>query len=245
MHADLERLIALQKIDSAIHDAEHRLADEPARLQALGAREEEARRQVAAAREQVAQNQAARREIDKDIALHQGRLSKFRDQAMAVKTNQEYHAVQHEMSFAQNEIKVHEDRMLEKMMEFDDLSGALKIAEAALASEQMQVQAERQAISAEHDQLRARVEELKQERSAVVAGLSAAALSTFDLVSRRRHGVAMAEARDGICTICHVRLRPQVFNDVRRNDAIIQCDSCQRILYFVPPAAAPVGNVAT
>jgi predicted nucleic acid-binding Zn-ribbon protein len=128
--------------------------------------------------------------------------------------------------------------MLEKMMEFDDLSGALKIAEAALASEQKQVQDERQAISAEHDQLRARVEELKQERSAVVAGLSAAALSTFDLVSRRRHGVAMAEARDGICTICHVRLRPQVFNDVRRNDSIIQCESCTRILYFVPSAAS-------
>jgi predicted nucleic acid-binding Zn-ribbon protein len=56
------------------------------------------------------------------------------------------------------------------------------------------------------------------------------------VVAKRRHGVAVAEARDGICTICHVRLRPQVFNTVRRNDEVIQCDSCQRILYFVPPA---------
>jgi hypothetical protein len=56
-------------------------------------------------------------------------------------------------------------------------------------------------------------------------------------VSQRRGGVAVAEARDGICTICHVRLRPQVFNTIRRNDEIIQCDSCQRILYFVPKAA--------
>ena len=54
----------------------------------------------------------------------------------------------------------------------------------------------------------------------------------------RRNGVAVAEARDGICTICHVRLRPQVFNNVLRNDQIIQCDSCNRILYFVPTAAA-------
>ncbi len=57
--------------------------------------------------------------------------------------------------------------------------------------------------------------------------------------------VAMAEARDGICTVCHVRLRPQVFNTVRRNEAVIQCDSCQRILYFVTPVAAPAAETAS
>jgi predicted nucleic acid-binding Zn-ribbon protein len=44
----------------------------------------------------------------------------------------------------------------------------------------------------------------------------------------------MAEAREGLCTVCHVRLRPQIFNQARRNEEIIQCESCQRILYFVP-----------
>ena len=62
-------------------------------------------------------------------------------------------------------------------------------------------------------------------------------LDTFERVAQRRNGIAVAEARDGICTICHVRLRPQVFNTVRRNEQIIQCDSCNRILYFVPIAA--------
>jgi hypothetical protein len=65
-------------------------------------------------------------------------------------------------------------------------------------------------------------------------------LAIYDAAYARRQGIAVAEAKDGICTICHVRLRPQVFNEVRRNDAIVQCDSCQRILYFVPaPAPQP------
>jgi uncharacterized protein len=55
----------------------------------------------------------------------------------------------------------------------------------------------------------------------------------FDRVAYGRKGLAVAEARDGLCTVCHVRLRPQVFNDVRRNDSLIQCESCTRILYFV------------
>ena len=62
-------------------------------------------------------------------------------------------------------------------------------------------------------------------------------LAQFELISNRRNGIGIAEARDGICTICHVRLRPQVFNTVRRNEEIIQCDSCNRILYFIPVAA--------
>jgi uncharacterized protein len=239
MHADLERLIALQRIDSAIHDAEVRLADEPARLNALDARLDEARRQVAVAKERLAQNTAARRDIEKDVALHQGRLSKFREQAMNVKTNQEYHAIQHEISFAQNEIKGHEDRMLERMMEADELAAALKTAEGGLATVQKEVEAGKKEITSEHDVLRARMEALKGERVGVISSLAAEALNIFELVSKRRHGVAMAEAKDGICTICHVRLRPQVFNTVRRNEAIIQCDTCQRILYFVPPMSAP------
>jgi len=113
MNADLERLIALQKLDSSTHDAEHRLVDEPERLAALETRLETARQQVASAKQRLADNQNARRGVEKDVAVHQGRLSKFREQAMAVKTNQEYHAIQHEMAFAQAEIKTLEDKILE------------------------------------------------------------------------------------------------------------------------------------
>lgn len=238
MHVDLERLIALQTIDSSIRDAEHRLADEPARVQALDGRLTSARDTIAQAKDALAQNQAARREIEKDLALHQGRLSKYRDQAAAVKTNQEYHAIQHEVAFAQNEIKGHEDRMLERMMEADELTGALKAAEASLAVAQKEVEAEKKTIAAQHGELQAALEGLRAERASLVSSLSADALRVFDMVSKRRNGVAMAEAREGICTICHVRLRPQVFNTVLRNEAIVQCDSCQRILYFLAPAAA-------
>jgi predicted nucleic acid-binding Zn-ribbon protein len=70
-------------------------------------------------------------------------------------------------------------------------------------------------------------------------------LSTFEIVARRRNGIAVTEARDGICTTCHVRLRPQVFNTVRRNEAILQCDSCQRILYFAPKVVADASDSLT
>jgi hypothetical protein len=242
MHVDLERVIELQRLDSAAADAQRRLAEEPERQKALDERLEAAQRAVASARDRLASGQSDRRRIEKDVALHQSRLSKFRDQAMAVKTNQEYHAIQHEIAFAEAEIRKLEDAILERMIESDELAAALKHAEADLAAEVRAVEADRQALAAERAAMTRTLERLTAERASLVAALSPGVLATFDLVARRRNGIAVAEARGGVCTICHVRLRPQVFNTVRRNDGIIQCESCQRILYFAVP---PRQNVAS
>jgi uncharacterized protein len=234
MNPDLQRLIDLQRLDSAVHEAQRRLAEAPEREKALEARLDAARQQLAGAKERLADSLTARRAIEKEVAVHQGRLSKFREQAMAVKTNQEYHAVQHEISFAQNEIKTLEDTVLERMVEGDDLTAIVKRSEAALTTEQKAIEAERRAMAAEAVELQTAIDRLGADRAAVVGAMDKQVLYVFEQVARKRHGVAVAEARDGICTICHVRLRPQVFNNVLRNDAIVQCDSCNRILYYNP-----------
>ena len=80
--------------------------------------------------------------------------------------------------------------------------------------------------------------ESSKARTALVAQTDPKLLATFEQVAKARKGVAICAAtRDGLCSACHVRLRPQVFQEVRRNDAIIQCFSCNRILYYVPPPA--------
>ncbi len=246
MNADLERVIALQRLDSAAEAARKKLADEPEHEKALDARLEAAKLHVATAKAKLAENKSARGAIDKDVALHQGRLSKYREQAMAVKTNQEYHAIQHEIAHAQGEIKTHEDRMLERMLEADDLTATIKKAETDLAAEQKAIEADRKAMKAEHGELQTALERITAERAQIIGTLDKQVLLIFEQVSRKRNGVAVAEAKDGICTICHVRLRPQVFNTVRRNEEIVQCDSCNRILFFVPaPAGAPATSNAS
>ena len=237
MHADLERAIALQRLDTEAGAARKKLAEAPEREKTFDARLEAARFKVADAKAKLAANQDGRRAIEKEVAVHQGRLSKYRDQAMAVKTNQEYHAIQHEIAHAQGEVKKYEDQILEHMVEADDLAATIKAAEAALASEQKTIDTDRKRMQAEDAGLQTSLEALGAERAGLVAAIDKRVLAIYDTGSTRRQGIAVAEAKDGICTICHVRLRPQVFNEVRRNEGIVQCDSCQRILYFVPARA--------
>ncbi len=123
------------------------------------------------------------------------------------------------------------------MEEADTLAIELKTAEAALKAGQAEAAAERRKLDEERAGLEGELRRMADERASVAARLSKESLAIFERVASGRKGIAMAEARDGLCTACHVRLRPQVFNDVRRNDSLIQCESCHRILYFVPAAA--------
>jgi uncharacterized protein len=238
MHPDLQHLIHLQELDLAVERYRRRIADIPTLQQALNARLAVKTAVLDAVKARIAAGQAARRDIERDLAAVQARLSKFKNQLMEVKTNKEYQAMQKEMSVAEQEISEQETRLLERMEEADALALELKAADAAVKTEQAEVTRERQALEEERGEAARALERASAERTQVATQVSRDALIVFDRVAHGRKGLAMAEARDGLCTVCHVRLRPQIFNDVRRNDAVIQCESCTRILYFVP--AQPV-----
>lgn len=240
MHPDLQHLIQLQELDLAAERSRRRIADLPAAQHALEARVAVKSQALAAIKDRIAAGQAARREIEKELATIQTRLSKYKGQLMEVKTNKEYQAMQKEIAVAEQEVRGHEDRLLEHMEQAEAFAVELKAAEAALKAEQAEMAREQQALDVERGSLEQEIARLMATRGDLVRMLSREALALFERIAHGRKGVAVAEARDGLCTVCHVRLRPQVFNDVRRNDTLTQCESCTRILYFVP-AAAPGG----
>jgi predicted nucleic acid-binding Zn-ribbon protein len=237
LNSDLQHLIKLQEIDLATERVRRRIAEIPDAVVALDTRLTERTAGVDSVKQRTADSQTARREIEKDLAAVQGRLSKYKGQLMEVKTNKEYQAMQHEIQSAEQHVREHEDRLLERMEEQETLAAELKQAEAALKAEQAEVSREKQAILAERGELDKMLEQKTGERSGVASKVSRQALDLFDHVALHRKGVALSEAKEGLCTQCHVRLRPQVFNEVRRNEALHQCDSCSRILYYVPTPA--------
>jgi predicted nucleic acid-binding Zn-ribbon protein len=245
MNPDLTRLIRLQQLETAADEARRRIADHPARTQALDARLQSARDAVAGMKAKLTAASEKRRAEEKEVASVQTRLAKYKDQLLEVKTNREYTAMLHEIDAAQNDIRAREDRILEIMMESDELNAGIKKSEGELKAAEKDIAAERTVIDTEMAELQAAIDKTTTERETLVASIDRQVLSIFEITAKSRKGVAVAEAKDGLCSICHVRLRPQVFNEVRKNESIIQCDSCRRILYFAgnSETAAPVSQV--
>jgi uncharacterized protein len=238
---DLERLIQLQDVESRAAVASKAIADAPGRIAALDALLQSATSALAAARQSLTDNQTARRSIDKDLIAAQQRLEKYKEQIMAVKTNEQLHAMQHQMKAVEDEIGQHEEKVLVNMMAADDINAAIKKGEAALKAAQAKVSTERAAIENETRAHQAMIAQCNAEREKIVKAMdNKGAVETFQRIAKVR-GTAVARAEGERCTVCQVRLRPAVFAEVRKNDQIVQCDSCNRILYFVapgPPQAA-------
>ena len=232
MNPDLDRLIRLQQLETSADEARRKIADYPARTHALEVRLQAAQEMVGGSKSRLTAAADKRRAEEKEVAAVQMRLAKYKDQLLEVKTNREYTAMLHEIEAAQNDIRAREDRILEVMLEADELTASLKKSEAELKSAEKDVAAERSALDAEKVSLESEIDRTAAARQTLTAEIDRAVLGTFEQVARSRKGVAVAEAKNGTCTICHVRLRPQIFNEIRRNASIIQCDSCQRILYF-------------
>jgi uncharacterized protein len=242
---DLKHLIHLQELDTAIDRCRRRIAEIPGAQQALETRAAERAAAVQAVKDRIASTASTRRDVEKEVAAVQARLSKYKDQLMAVKTNKEYQAMQHEIATAEGLVRSHEDKLLDLMEVSERESADLKAAEAALKTDQAGIASAQKALDEEKTAQEAALARFAAEREQLATGISREALTIFDRVAHGRRGIAVAEARDGLCVECHVRLRPQVFNEVRRNEKLIQCDSCTRILYYVPPAAAAVSDTST
>ena len=80
------------------------------------------------------------------------------------------------------------------------------------------------------------------DRADLVKTIEPRLLATFEQVAKGRKGLGIARVVDGLCSACRVRVRPHLYNQIRAGDQILQCESCVRILYWLPEPQAPEGE---
>jgi len=239
MNPALTSLVALQQLDTAAETARRRLGELPGVEQELAARLDQAGEAVEVAKVRLADNQTARREIEKQVAAVDTRLARFDEHKASVKTNQEYTALLSEIATARAEKDRFEEQILELMEQGDALAADIADAEAARAAVAREGDETRAALVVERQSLEAEVDRLMDQRSGQTKDLAPNVLARYEQLLKQRRKVAVAAVNGETCAACHVRLRPALTQAIRRGTEIIQCDSCQRILYAEPkPDAA-------
>jgi predicted nucleic acid-binding Zn-ribbon protein len=231
MNPDLKQLIRLQSIDQSIQELRTRIDRFPGISKALDDKLKTAQAEAERARDRAKTNQGSRKKLETEISTIESKISKYRDQMMAVKTNDEYRALQNEIAHAQTAIRKIEDDILNLMMEADSAQTEIKAAEARLQEAQTRVQEERRQLEEENKRDLTALESYVKERKEIHGSVSAELILRYERVRKHRGGIGVAPARNEVCTLCQVRIRPQVFQEIRKNDQIIACDACQRILY--------------
>ncbi len=244
MNPDLEKLIPLQEADWEIARLKNEIAALPRRVAVIEEQLAGTRARIEKAKEALAADQRNRRRLETEIQGQQEKISKYRDQSLAVKTNEQYKALMHEIEFAQKEIRAAEDHMLEAMVDAETQEAERKSAEVELKEETAAIEREKTEARTRTEEDERQLAEWNGKRDGLRAGISAEVVERYDRVLAHRKDSALAEARAHQCGACHVMLRPQTYAEIRTNEQIVLCDSCSRILYYDPAHEPPAPEPA-
>ena len=237
MHPDLTGIVQVQQLDQQAAELTKLIDSLPKEIQTLQFHLDDFIHTHEERKKRVAANLKERKDLEGEIKATQEKIAKHKDQLYQVKTNDQYRAMLKEIEGEEGGIRKIEDQILEKMIESEEIQKLVQEAAARLEGEKARVASEIKRIGDErqgHIDVRAGLETRRKE---LVATLSESVLALYERIRTYRASPAVAEVRDGLCMACNVLLRPQAYNELRRNDAVMTCENCSRIQYYLEPPA--------
>ncbi len=233
MNSELQMLINLQELDQKVSQLEENVKQIPRDIDSLNRTLEETRQTFQQTQQSLEDENKERRRLEGEVEDLQQKLSKYKGQLIEVKTNKEYQALLHEIETIEREISAKEDNVIERLMAADEWEKKAQRSQKELKEKDGETLERLKELEAFTEHSEDEIAGLQQGRVQLQEKIPYQLTEQYNRISSARNGMALAEAKDQSCQGCHVRLRPQLFNDLKTNQHIIACESCNRILYYV------------
>jgi len=243
---DFDLIIDLQRLDTEIHNASLVLEGIPRLVQDVDKKIQAASKLVADAKDKMAHNQKKRRDLENEVKDMKVQIGKYKRQLNEVKSNKEYTALLREIEETQHKVDTLEEAIIAEMLAADDVEEEIKAALHRQGVEEDSLKKEKLVLDEKMKQTEARFAALGKEREALLPRIPREQLKLYEAIYQKKGGSALSPVTGDFCAMCHMRVRPQMLNEIRDKVKVILCENCGRILYWTakpepvktePPAA--------
>lgn len=235
MIEDLKLLIELQEIDSAIVNKADIIDAIPQKVSSVEQPLIDTQAVYDKNRQKYENLQKKKRDREQFLDDSNDKIKKLKARISEIKTNKEYQAFLKEIESAEKERHAIEDEILSLMEDLDTLQKELTAQEAKVKTEEEKVGAFKNKLQGDIAEVEKELDELKLRRGDLLKGIDREIYDLYSKILKTKKGLAVVEAKDEICRGCNMNIPPQLFVEIKKNEKIIQCPQCNRILYF-PPA---------
>ena len=232
MNRQLELLINLQNIDSEIGGLENSLKKIPLEIEALYSAYQQIAGEISSIKNEIESLNKERRGKEREVEIENDHLSKTKVKLSQVKTNEEYSAILKEMDGIKKKINQLEDEDLSLLELIEEKQNILKEKERKIMEEERGFQDKKSEKEREIEGLKNRFEQKRLERESINNFIDSKISKDYIKVAKNRGGMAVVRFAEGICQGCFLGLPPQLASEIRRNEEIIKCPHCQRVLYW-------------
>ena len=175
------------------------------------------------------------RECEGEIAAKQQDIKKKEMQLQAVKKNEEYQALLHEMEMHKKQIGIKEERIINIMMELDEAKSCLEEDKKRIGAEQDEIAAECAKIDAELAVAVAERKALEGQRAPLVAEIDPGMLNKYERIRKaKKTGPALVPLQGESCSGCFMSITAQHVNEILSGDKFMPCNHCGRLVYYAP-----------
>lgn len=232
VETDFEKLIQLQELDNALRQITAELSDIPRLIEQVESKIKADSDLVARSKERLAQNQKKRRDLESEVKDLKVQVTKYKRQLNEVKTNKEYTSLLKEIQETQDKIDRLEEKIIEELLVADEIEEEIRTASLKQKNEEEHLKQEIGALNQRKQTLEAEKSQLLKKKEELVPGIPKPQLQLYQSIARKRGGIALSRVIDEFCSMCQLRIRPQMLNEIRDRSKIHLCESCGRILYF-------------
>jgi len=233
----VEQLVDLQTMDLALRERTEAIDALERRVAELEGQLAEQRGLLQACRTERAGIETRRRDLEGTLAAEESKMKDRRMRLNRIRNEKEAAAVRREIEVGKEENQKLEDELMTIFEQLETIGAReQEIQQTFDALEQRRTEEQARADE-EISLLSMDLEDRRRARDSLATTIEGALRRQYETISMRRRGLAVVEVRGGSCQGCHMRVAPQLVNDIQRKQGVVLCPSCHRILYVKPQSA--------